>query len=181
MSEIEKLSYEELKSQRPSVEEHQNQDRFPIYCVLDNIRSIFNVGAVFRTSDATRIKELVLCGMTASPPRKEIDKTALGSVETVPWKYFKSSEEAISYLKEQGCQIIAVEHTNKSVDYREFKPKYPIALIFGHEVAGIKDETMKLVDEAVEIPMYGVKQSLNIAVSYGVCTYHFVHKYLDSV
>lgn len=181
MSEIEKLSYEELKSQRPSVEEHKGQERFPIYCVLDNIRSIFNVGSVFRTSDASRIKELILCGMTAHPPRKEIDKTALGSVETVPWKYFKTSKEAIGYLREKGCQIIAVEHTNQSVDYREMDVTYPIALIYGHEVAGIKDETIELVDAAVEIPMYGVKQSLNLSVSYGICTYHFVHQYLDSL
>ena len=176
---MKKLSYEEIKSQRPSLEEHSKDKRFPIFSILDNIRSMYNVGSVFRTSDGARIEKLILCGMTAQPPRKEIDKTALGSVDSVPWEYFKDSVEAVMSLQKAGVQVIAVEHTDRSNDYRKLEVQYPIALVFGHEVSGIRDEVIELADHAVEIPMYGVKQSLNLAVSYGIAVYHFIHRYLD--
>ena len=176
-----KLTFEEITNLRPTLEELKHKDRFPIYSVLDNIRSMYNVGSVFRTSDATRIKKLILCGMTAQPPRKEIEKTALGSVESVPWEYYKSSVDAVNALKKKGIQIVCVEHTSGSIDYIKANVNFPIALVFGHEVVGVKDEIIDLADQTIEIPMYGVKQSLNLAVAYGIVTYHFVHKYLDSI
>ncbi len=174
-----KLSFEEVTDLRPSLEKLKTEERFPIYTVLDNIRSMYNVGSVFRTSDAARIAKLVLCGMTAHPPRKEIDKTALGSVESVPWQYVKETVDAVHFLKNQGIKIIAVEHTTNSIDYRDIKVDYPIALIFGHEVVGIKDEVIAMADHAIEIPMFGVKQSLNLAVAYGIVIYEFVYQFLN--
>jgi len=177
---VRKLSHEEITSQRPTLKELSDKERFPIISVLDNIRSMYNVGSVFRTSDACRIERLVLCGMTAQPPRKEIEKTALGSVDSVPWNYYQNSVEAVSDLKNQGIQVVSVEHCSHSVDYRKLEVEYPVALVFGHEVTGVKDEIIELSDHAIEIPMYGVKQSLNIAVAYGIITYHFVNEYLRS-
>jgi tRNA G18 (ribose-2'-O)-methylase SpoU len=141
---------------------------------------MYNVGSVFRTSDASRIEQLILCGMTAHPPRKEIDKTALGSVDSVPWVYYENTIDAIQRLKGDGISVVAVEHTDKSIDYRELNLAFPMAFIFGHEVYGINDEVLGVADHAIEIPMYGIKQSLNLAVSYGIVLYHFVHRYVDS-
>jgi len=177
---VRKLTHEEITESRPTLETLKDQQRFPIYSVLDNVRSMYNVGSVFRTSDAARIEKLVLCGMTAYPPRKEIDKTALGAVESVPWEYYKDSVEAVTMLKDKGVQIIAVEHTSRSIDFRKADVQYPIALVFGHEVLGVKDEIVEMADLSVEIPMYGMKQSLNLAVSYGIAVYQFVHHYLDN-
>ncbi len=176
---MKKLLFEEIKSQRLNIDQLNQEERFPIYSVLDNVRSMYNVGSVFRTSDATRIEKLVLSGMTAYPPRKEIEKTALGSVESVPWEYYKDSVEAVTSLKSQGIRIVAVEHTDQSIDYRHLDVSFPIALVFGHEVNGVKDEIIALADHAIEVPMYGVKQSLNLSVAYGIVVYQFVFQYLE--
>lgn len=178
---LRKLSFEEITNQRLTKENIKDQKRFPIYSVLDNIRSMYNVGSVFRTSDACRIEKLILCGMTAYPPRKEIEKTALGSVETVPWAYKYDSLDAVKSFKEKGITTIAVEHTTNSIDYRKVQIDFPVALVFGHEVDGVKEEVVKECDIAIEIPMFGVKQSLNLAVSYGIVLYEFVYLYLDQL
>ncbi|MDH4128706.1 MAG: RNA methyltransferase [Spirochaetota bacterium] len=175
-----KLTFEEITNSRICIEELNSKNRIPIYSVLDNIRSMYNVGSIFRTSDATRIEKLILCGMTAHPPRKEIDKTALGSVDSVPWEYVKDGVEAIKMLKDKGIKIVVVEQTDESCDYRDLNVTYPLALVFGHEVTGVSDEIINLADYAVEIPMYGVKQSLNVAVAYGIASYYYAHKYLQS-
>ncbi len=176
---MKKLTYEEIKSSCPTIEKLKAKRRFPIYGILDNIRSMYNVGSVFRTSDASRIEQLILCGMTAHPPRKEIDKTALGSVESVPWIYYQNTVDAVRKLKANKVNIVVVEHTSKSVDYRSLNLSFPMGLIFGHEVYGVNDEVIAMADSAIVIPMYGIKQSLNLAVAYGIVLYHFVHKYVE--
>lgn len=172
-----KLSYEEIKSQRSSPEELKGKTRFPIYVVLENIRSMYNVGAAFRTSDAACIQELILCGYTAVPPRKEIDKTALGATETVPWRHFPKTLDAIKWLKDQGVTVAALEHCKESRNLMTMECPFPIALVVGNEVDGVSEEAVDACDFACEIPMYGMKQSLNAAVAYGIAVFQLVEKY----
>ena len=176
---IRKLTHIELKSARPSLKEMESIDRFPVTVVLENIRSLYNVGSMFRTSDGASIEFLYLCGYTGYPPRKEIDKTALGSVESVNWKYEKNTVEAVQNLKRAGNQIISLEHTDKSVPYTEAEYKFPLTVILGNEVDGISNELVLMSDMAVEIPMYGIKQSLNVSVSYGIIIYHIIQYYKE--
>ena len=154
---------------RPTPEEYRRAGKLPIAVMLDNVRSAGNVGSFFRTCDAFAIREIILCGITASPPSKEIHKTALGAEFTVPWKYFRDSGEAIEYLKEGGYAIIAVEQAEAAVPLGEFDfrsgGKY--AFVFGNEVDGVSQEIMDIADGAIEIPQAGTKHSLNVAVSGG--------------
>ena len=171
-----KLTYQEIFSTRPTTGELAQLERYPCYCLIENIRSLYNVGSIFRTSDAIRLKCLYLTGYTGKPPRKEIDKTALGAVESVPWKYIDNPLEAIDELKSQKIPIIALEHTSKSVPYNKFKYKFPFCLMLGNEVEGLSEELVSQADAAIEIPMYGLKQSLNVTVAYGIVMYHAVTK-----
>ncbi len=173
---IKKLSFDEIKEQRHSPEELKTKKRFPIYVVLENIRSMYNVGAAFRTSDAACIQELILCGYTAQPPRKEIDKTALGATETVPWRYFKTGLEAVEYLKSLGVKVMALEHCDQSRDLMTMDCQFPIALVVGNEIDGVSEKVVSACDLACEIPMYGMKQSLNAAVAYGIAVFQLVLK-----
>ncbi|MBX7152848.1 RNA methyltransferase [bacterium] len=177
MNPIRKLVYDEIKSQRHSAEELKTQARFPIYVVLENIRSMYNVGAAFRTSDAARVQELILCGYTACPPRKEIEKTALGATETVPWRHFKTGLEAVHWLREQGIKVMVLEHTDQSQNLMTMDCPFPIALVIGNEVDGVSEEVVGAADMACEIPMYGMKQSLNAAVAYGIAVFQLVEKF----
>ncbi|NUM80682.1 RNA methyltransferase [bacterium] len=177
MNPIRKLAYNEIKSQRYSPDELKSQPRFPIYVVLENIRSMYNVGAAFRTSDAARIQELILCGYTACPPRKEIDKTALGATETVPWRHFKTGLDAVYWLHEQGVKVMVLEHTDQSQNLMTMNCEFPIALVIGNEVDGVSEEVVAAADLACEIPMYGMKQSLNAAVAYGIAVFQLVEKF----
>lgn len=145
--------------------------------VLDNIRSIFNVGAIFRTSDAILAEKLFLCGITGHPPRKDLDKTALGAVEVVPWEYSSSARETLLKLKEKGVKICALELTTRSLHFKEVKYPFPLALILGNEVDGVSDDVMPLVDLAVSIPMLGRANSLNVATAYGIVGYEILHQY----
>lgn len=172
-----KLTYEEIKSQRSSPEDLKEKARFPIYVVLENIRSMYNVGAAFRTSDAACIQELILCGYTAVPPRKEIDKTALGATETVPWRHFPKAVDAVKWLKAQGITVAALEHCKESKDLMTMDCPFPIALVVGNEVDGVSEEVVAACDFACEIPMYGMKQSLNAAVAYGIAVFQLVEKF----
>lgn len=165
---MKKLSHEEIQESKPSVEEVKNMERNPIYVVLDNIRSLYNVGSIFRTSDAAMIEKLYLCGITGSPPRKEIDKTALGACEVVPWEYKNDAGTVLRSLKEEGVRIVAVELAEGAVSYNEFEYDGPICFVFGHEVNGISDELMELCDDAVYVPMAGRANSLNVATCYGI-------------
>ncbi len=176
---IRKLTFQEISALRPTLEELTKKKRFPVSVVLENIRSLYNVGSMFRTSDGAGIEKLYICGYTACPPRKEIDKTALGSTESVRWEWRRTAKEAIEELKAKGYTIVALEHTDKSVSIWEASFCFPICLVMGNEVEGVSRETLDICDAAIEIPMYGIKQSLNVAVAYGIGVYAIVEKYVD--
>ncbi len=142
-----------------------------IFVLLNNIRSLHNVGSIFRTSDGAGVKKVYLTGQTGYPPREEITKTAIGAEKVVPWEYYIDPIDAIKKLKKKGVQIVVLEQTEKSVDYKKFKPKYPLCLVVGHEIDGVSDEILELCDSAIEIPMCGKKQSLNVSVAFGVAVY----------
>lgn len=170
-----KLTHEEIKRRRFSVEQLKDAERLPIYVLLDNIRSLYNVGSIFRTSDGARISKLFLCGYTPFPPRREIEKTALGATQSVPWEYEKSARAVIARLKSQGIRICAIEHTDESKDYYSLSEKdFPLCLVVGSEVTGISKDTIDQADMAVEIPMLGMKQSLNAAVAFGIVVFECV-------
>ncbi|MCO6498273.1 MAG: RNA methyltransferase [Chitinophagaceae bacterium] len=154
---------------RKSLSEFSESEKFPVAAVLENIRSAYNVGSVFRTADAFMLKEIILIGYTAHPPHKQIMKTALGAEESVTWKHFKTSREALEYLKEEGYFLFGVEQTDESVmlqDLGEYMNR-PVAFIFGNEVTGVELETLKACDRLLEIPQFGTKHSLNISVAAG--------------
>lgn len=163
-----KLKNEELN--RLNVEEFKKVEKTPIIIVLDNIRSLNNIGSVFRTADAFLIEKVYLCGITATPPHKDIRKTALGATESVSWEYKKSTVELIKELAQQNMDIIAVEQADKSVMLNDFVPNTvkKQVLVFGNEVKGVQDEVVSLSDVVLEIPQFGTKHSLNISVSTGV-------------
>lgn len=163
-----KLSTKELG--RKTVEEFHLSKKFPIIIVLENIRSAYNVGSVFRTADAFLIEAIYICGYSAKPPHKEIKKTALGAEETVSWKHFKTSAEAIEELKNKNYKVYAVEQAEGSCELQavSFEPDEKIAVVFGNEVTGVEQSTIHLCDGCIEIPQLGMKHSLNIATAAGV-------------
>lgn len=173
-----KLSMKELG--RKSVEEMKTSEKFPIIVVLENIRSAYNVGSVFRTSDAFLAEAIYLCGYSARPPHKEIRKTALGAEETVAWKHFKTAAEAIEELKNKNYKIFAVEQAANSMKLHEaaFRQKDNIAVVFGNEVSGVEQSTIDLCDGCLEIPQLGMKHSLNIATAAGVVLWEMVRQRL---
>ena len=152
-------------------------DRFPVSVVLENIRSLYNVGSVFRTSDGAFIEKLYLSGYTGFPPRKEIDKTALGSVDSVPWERIPNTFEIIYRLRSIGYQIVSLEQTESSFPYNTAGYRFPLCLVVGNEVSGVTKEVILKSDLAIDVPMYGTKRSLNVAVAYGIAVYHIVDKY----
>lgn len=139
--------------------------------VLDNIRSLHNVGAIFRTADGAGVRKLYLCGMTATPPRAEIRKAALGAEESVPWEYFPTTQEALAALKRGGYALLALENTATSTDYRACAYRFPLALIVGHEFDGISPAILAQCDGVIALPMRGRKHSLNVAVAFGIAAY----------
>ncbi len=145
--------------------------RTPIFVILDNIRSIHNVGAIFRTCDALLVEKLYLCGITGHPPRKDIDKAALGAVEVVPWEYSVSTADLVKELKQRGVTICALELTHQSVNYRQADYPFPIAIIIGNEVEGVSENVLSLVDMIVDIPMLGRANSLNVTTAFGIAAY----------
>lgn len=168
---------------RISKEEFKTTQKLPLTILLDDIRSLHNVGSVFRTSDAFLIKEIILCGITATPPNKEIHKTALGATETVDWQYQSSITDAIHQLKAANFQVYAVEQVENSqmLNTFELQKNTNYALIFGNEVKGVSQEAINLCDGAIEIPQLGTKHSLNIAVSCGIVVWDFFQKYLKII
>lgn len=178
---IEKLTHETLKAARPTIDELKVMSRHPVRIVCENIRSLYNVGAIFRTADGALIEELHLCGYTGYPPRKEIDKTALGSVESVPWSRHEDTVGLLTSLKNQGYCCIALEHTESSLPYNEFDYTYPLCLVLGNEVEGVTPEALACCDGAVEIPMYGLKQSLNVSVAAGILAFHLVNDFQEKM
>jgi 23S rRNA (guanosine2251-2'-O)-methyltransferase len=168
-----KLSMEELN--RKSVDEFRQSEKIPVVAVLENVRSAYNVGSVFRTADAFLLEGVYLCGYTAFPPHKEIRKTALGAEETVYWQHFKKVTDAIEALRQAGYQIFAVEQAEKSIPLHLFgSPEDKIALVFGNEVTGVEQATIALCDGCIEIPQLGMKHSLNISVAAGVVLWEVV-------
>ncbi len=161
-----KLSMDELN--RISKDEFKEAEKLPIIIVLDNIRSLSNVGAFFRTADAFRIKALYLCGITACPPHREIHKTALGADETVEWRYFDTTEAACQTLKAESYRIFAVEQIEGSIPLQEFRFEPQTAYLLGNEVEGVSEEALPYCDGAIELPQEGTKHSLNVSVCAGI-------------
>lgn len=151
----------------------------PVLVLLDNVRSMYNVGAFFRTADAARIEKLCLCGITAQPPQRAIAKTALGAEQTVPWAHTWEPEPLVRDLRARGFEIAAVETTVHAVDLFDWTPRFPVCVVFGHEVTGIRPEISALCDTNVRIPMLGTKHSLNVATAGGVVIYELLRKYRD--
>jgi 23S rRNA (guanosine2251-2'-O)-methyltransferase len=170
-----KLTHEEVAAQRLSRHPAGESVRTPVIGMLDNIRSLYNVGSMFRTSDGAGVQLLYLCGYTPRPPRKEIEKTALGATETVPWKYFPDSRDAIVAAKATGAKVCVLEHTTESVPYTALRAAdFPVCLVVGNELTGVSPQVIASADFAIDIPMYGIKQSLNAAVAYGIAVFELV-------
>lgn len=168
-----KLRHEEIA--RTPRDEIAAKTRHPLVIVVDNVRSLYNVGSIFRSCDGALVEKLYLCGYSPHPPRKEISKTALSADETVPWEYISDVCDALSRLKAEGWRIAALEHTTDSVSCFDMNAElFPLAVVVGNEIAGVSDEALALCDMAIEIPMYGVKQSLNVAVAVGIICFESV-------
>ena len=168
-----KLKITELE--RISVEEFKRADKLPLVVVLDNVRSLYNVGSIFRTSDAFRVSFIYLCGISAVPPHPEIHKTALGAEYTVAWKYFSSAADAVKELKSEGYTIFSVEQVEGStmLDTLSLDKRQRYAVVLGNEVKGVQQEVIDLCDGSVEIPQYGTKHSLNVSVAGGIVIWDF--------
>src|ERR1700761_2283457 len=177
-----KLGMDELN--RLSVNEFRQSEKMPIVVILDNIRSMHNVGSVFRTADAFLVRGIYLCGFTPQPPHRDIHKTALGATETIEWKYFDSTAAAVVALREAGYTVFAVEQTEGSISLedicsrrvREGVEPGPLAVVFGNEVDGVGAEALALCDGAIEIPQWGMKHSLNISVAAGIVLWELVRR-----
>lgn len=168
-----KITNEELM--RPSVEEFGRMEKMPVVVVLDNVRSMQNVGAFFRTGDAFAVEKIILCGITATPPARDIHKTALGAEMTVAWSYCEQTAEAVTHLKEEGYRVLAVEQVEGALMLNDFCAEEGVkyALVFGNEVAGVDQAVVDLSDGAIEIPQVGTKHSINVSVSGGVVLWNF--------
>jgi tRNA G18 (ribose-2'-O)-methylase SpoU len=165
---MKKLSMEEL--QRKSIEEFKISEKIPLIIILDNVRSLLNVGSVFRTADAFSVEAIFLCGITGTPPNKEIQKTALGATDSVNWEYFKTTEDAVQLLKERGFGVYGIEQVENSINLKDFKIEQnrKLAIVFGNEVSGVSSEVLALCNGVIEIPQTGTKHSLNVSVSAGI-------------
>ena len=170
-----KLSMDELG--RKSVADFKLAHKTPLVVVMDNIRSMHNVGSVFRTSDAFLISGICLCGYTPQPPHRDIHKTALGATESVDWVYYENTFDAVTALKEQGYKVFAIEQTQGSISLEQFRANVnneTLAFVFGNEVEGVSDEVLAICDGAIEIPQYGMKHSLNISVAAAIVLWEMV-------
>jgi len=171
-----KLKNKELN--RLTVDEFKTTDKTPLTVILDNVRSLNNVGSVFRTSDALLVEKIILCGITATPPHNEIRKTALGAEETVDWEYFEKTEDAVTKLKQQDYTICSIEQVENSTSLLDFEPskekKY--AIILGNEVKGVQQEVINMSDVCIEIPQFGTKHSFNVSVTTGIVLWELFRK-----
>jgi len=167
-----------IELNRLTTEEFRASEKIPIIIVLDNVRSQHNIGSVFRTADAFRLEGIYLCGITATPPHREIHKTALGATETVTWRYFETTIKAVKQMADDGYHIIAVEQVEGGTLLQDYIPPEgkKLALIFGNEVNGIEDEVLKLAHHCIEIPQFGTKHSLNISVAAGIVIWDIFFK-----
>lgn len=167
---------------RLSVEQFRQAEKLPVTVVLDDVRSLYNVGSVFRCGDAFRVKDVYLCGITATPPHPEIHKTALGGEDSVAWTYFEKTEDAVTALKQQGVHVFAIEQAEGSTSLEQlgesicqkYESNAQYAIIFGNEVKGVKQQVVDMCEGCIEIPQYGTKHSLNISVTVGIVIWEFV-------
>lgn len=173
-----KRTYNELLELRLKENQVESTKRHAVTVILDNIRSLYNVGSIFRTADAMWIEELILCGFTPYPPRKEIEKTALGAIHTVPWRYIESAVSAVREMKNKGKVCFAIELTHNSRPHTSLTLNdYPCCLVLGNELTGVQDSVLSECDSALEIPMFGTKHSLNVAVAAGIVMTETVLQY----
>ncbi len=173
-----KLSMDELN--RKTIDEFKDAEKIPVIAVLENIRSAYNVGSVFRSADAFLIESIYITGYTAKPPHKEIAKTALGAQDTVEWKYFENSKIAIDNLKKNNFKIFAVEQVANSISLEKFSEMnfHKVAFVFGNEVSGVEQQTISLCNGSIEIPQFGMKHSLNISVAAGIVLWEMIRTQL---
>ena len=169
-----------IEMQRLTVEEYQTSEKLPLVVVLDDVRSMYNIGSVFRTADSFRVEAVYLCGICQTPPSTEIHKTALGAEESVSWKYFQTALEAVSELKKEGYKVLSVEQVEHSTKLQHFvantEKKY--AIVMGNEVKGVKQEVVDASDGCLEIPQLGTKHSMNVSVTAGIVMYKFAEQLL---
>jgi len=167
---------------RPDMEVLKKMQRHPVYIILDDIRSMQNVGSVFRTSDAFLVKEILLCGYTPTPPHRDINKSALGATETVPWRHADSTSDAVDWCKKNNITTFAIEQTHNSTTLSDFKwtGEKPIALVFGNEVNGVNDEVLSKIEGVLEVPQWGHKHSLNISVCVGIVLWACIGNHFKS-
>jgi len=170
-----KLIHGEILQERLTNEEAIEAERHPVSIMAVNIRSMYNIGSLFRTADSALASELILTGFSPYPPREEIRKTALGAVDSVPWKYFQNTLDAIKYQKDKGFKIFALELTDKKRYYDSLSiNEYPLCILLGNEISGLEDEVIDACDDSIEIPMFGVKHSLNVSVAAGIALFEAV-------
>ena len=182
---MKKLSHDEIAKSRSTLDTLHKVKKLPVVVLLSSVRSNYNVGSIFRTSDGAMIEKLYLCGYTPHPPKhdlhggkKEIHKTALGATESVSWEYVKNPIEVIKKIKSDGLKICALELTSSSKPYYEIGEKdFPLCLVVGNEISGVSQEILDECDFSIEIPQYGIKQSLNVAVAYGIAIYELRKKF----
>jgi 23S rRNA (guanosine2251-2'-O)-methyltransferase len=174
-----KLSMDELN--RKSIDEFKRSEKAPVVVIMDNIRSMHNVGSVFRTADAFLLEAIYLCGYTALPPHRDINKTALGATETVNWKHYATTVEAVKELQENGYKVYAIEQVESSISLEKFNigSNEKIAVVFGNEVDGVDQEVIALCDGCIEIPQLGMKHSLNISVAAGIVLWEIVRNKIN--
>lgn len=171
-----KLTHHEIAAQRLSVGDVLSAERPPLYALLDNIRSLYNVGSIFRSADGALVRKLFLTGYTPTPPRPEIDKTALGATKTVPWEHHPDPQDAVRLIRAQGIKICVLEQTTESRPYFSMeRSAFPLCLVVGNELTGVSEELVEQADFAIDIPMIGTKQSLNAAVAFGIAVYGLLH------
>jgi len=173
---MKKLKLDDLN--RIDIEGFKAQEKLPVVIMLDNVRSMHNVGSVFRTADGFAVEKVVLCGITAQPPHREIEKTALGATQSVEWEHIDNTLTAIEKYRKNGYQIIAIEQAENSIMLNTYQPKLneKYVLIFGNEVNGVSDEAMQQIDKCIEIPQFGTKHSFNIVISAGIVLWDFFAK-----
>jgi tRNA G18 (ribose-2'-O)-methylase SpoU len=173
---MKKLKLEELG--RISIDEFKSIEKLPVCVLLDNVRSLHNVGSVFRVSDAFRLEKIYLTGITGIPPHREINKTALGATESVSWEYFENPAEAARQLKSDGYQLLVIEQTSESIPLQQFKPEMnaKYCIVFGNEVNGVSEAVIEFADLAIEIPQAGTKHSLNVSVCVGIVAWEVYRK-----
>lgn len=177
---MKKLTYEELLNKRKTVEQALESNRFPISVIVDNVRSIYNVGSIFRTCDSALVSQIALCGLSPRPPREEISKTALDAEKSVPWKYFRDTLDAVKEAKSTGHTVLALELTDKHRSYTSIeKSEFPLTIVVGNELTGISNDVIAQCDGAIEIPMFGVKHSLNVSVSTGIVLFEALRTYFN--